>query len=113
MNDAYKEALRAIDARHHGIFDSPDPVALGPLTTVEADVTEIQRRYLVEYCGFTVGPRDPRVNTRYDGAFMVIEPHDNEELPTMDGSDGPWAIVGDDLSALIACAFSLWEDWGQ
>lgn len=51
--------------------------------------------------GYTVGARDERVNTLYPGRYMVIESHDESELPTRDGSNGPWAIVGDDLNELI------------
>lgn len=57
--------------------------------------------------GFTVGARDPRINTNYPGAFMVVEAHDESELPTEDGSNGPWAIVGDDLQALIDEAYEV------
>jgi len=55
--------------------------------------------------GFTVGDRDPRINRAFVGAFMVAEAHDESELPTDDGSDGPWAIVGDNLEALIIQAY--------
>lgn len=58
--------------------------------------------------GFTVGPRDPRLNTDFAGAFMVVEAHDDTELPTRDGANGPWCIVGDDLTALVAEAHTLW-----
>lgn len=51
--------------------------------------------------GWTVGARDPRINTDHAGAFMCVEPHEDSELPTRDGANGPWAIVGDDLEALI------------
>lgn len=51
--------------------------------------------------GFTVGPRDPRLNRKYPGAYMVVEEHEESELPTDDGSNGPWCVVGDDLPALV------------
>ena len=55
--------------------------------------------------GFTVGARDPRANRAFKGSHMVIEAHDDDELPTNDGRDGPWCIVGDNLNALIDEAF--------
>lgn len=60
--------------------------------------------------GFIVGKRDTRVNRNYPGSFMVIEDHEDSELPTDDGSNGPWAIVGDDLSSLIRQAYDIWKD---
>ncbi len=57
--------------------------------------------------GFTAGRRDPRVNTAFQGAFMVIEPFDESQLPTEDASNGPWAVVGDDLAALINDAYNF------
>jgi len=41
---------------------------------------------------------------------MVVESHDESELPTDDGANGPWCIVGDDLDALIAVAYDVWYD---
>jgi hypothetical protein len=55
--------------------------------------------------GFVIGDREPRLNTNYPGKFMVVEPYEECELPTEDGSDGPWCIVGDDLDVLIADAY--------
>lgn len=63
----------------------------------------------LEKMGFTVGKRDARLNTDFGGAFMVVEAHDESELPTRDGRNGPWCIVGDDLDALINEAFDSWE----
>lgn len=68
---------------------------------------------MLQLYGFTIGKRDPRLNTRYPGAFMVVEIADmNDEaevssynLPTEDGRDGPWCVVGDDQSDLIRRAF--------
>lgn len=51
--------------------------------------------------GWTVGDRDPRLNTDYVGKFMAVESYDESELPTRDGMNGPWCIVGDDLPALV------------
>jgi hypothetical protein len=57
--------------------------------------------------GFVVGHRDPRINADHDGFFMVAESYDQKELPTQDGSTGPWAIVGNDLTALVDEAYAL------
>lgn len=65
---------------------------------------ETMRRKLEEN-GFTIGKRDPRLNTDYAGRYMVVEEHDEYELPTRDGSNGPWCIVGDDLDELIREAY--------
>src|SRR5271156_50463 len=59
-----------------------------------------QRKAKLESYGFTCGPRDPRLNRAFKGKFMVVENHDESELPTDSGADGPWCIVGDDLPAL-------------
>lgn len=60
--------------------------------------------------GYIVGARDPRLNTNYAGAFMVVEEgYTDDELPTKDGSNGPWCIVGDDLAALVDTAYDLWR----
>lgn len=41
---------------------------------------------------------------------MVAEGYEDSELPTDDGSNGPWCIVGDDLNSLIAEAFDFAAD---
>jgi len=36
------------------------------------------------------------------------------ELPTEDGSNGPWCVVGDDMDALIKTAFDIfWDDYEE
>ena len=60
--------------------------------------------------GFTCGARDARLNRRFPGKFMVVEYHEESELPTEDGRNGPWCIVGDDLEELIDEAFNVWGD---
>ena len=60
--------------------------------------------------GFIVGKRDPRLNTRFSGAFMVCESFEPAEVPTKDGSNGPWCIVGDDLTLLVEQAYGVWAD---
>lgn len=58
--------------------------------------------------GFICGERDPRINTDYPGTQMVVEAHDESELPTRNGANGPWAIVGDSLPELVAEAYEVW-----
>ncbi|TGT64058.1 MULTISPECIES: hypothetical protein [unclassified Mesorhizobium] len=57
--------------------------------------------------GWTVGDRDPRLNTDHAGAFMAVEPFDEGQLPTRDGANGPWCVVGDDLPALVDEAYAF------
>lgn len=65
---------------------------------------------MLEKYGFTIGDRDSRLNTDHAGEFMVVEANahdiDDYDLPTKDGSNGPWCIVGDDLDALVDEAHS-------
>lgn len=70
-------------------------------------MTTEQKRTYLETRGWTVGARDPRLNSDYPGAFMAVEPHEESELPTRDGRNGPWCVVGDDLPALIAEAYAF------
>lgn len=65
-------------------------------------------KLLAEY-GWIVGKRDPRLNTDYAGEFMVCEPFEECEVPTRDGSNGPWCVVGDDLEKLIVDASDVLE----
>jgi len=97
--------MNAIKARQDGVFDDPDLMSIGPLTTsIEQDVCQIKALYLVAR-GFTVGARDPRFNRNYPGRYMVIEEHEADEGPTDDGSNGPWCIVGDILETLVNTAW--------
>jgi hypothetical protein len=41
---------------------------------------------------------------------MVVEAHNESQLPTEDGSNGPWCIVGDNLDELIDTAYDVWAD---
>ncbi len=100
------DALRAIDARRNGVWDDPVLMEIGPLDTEQSDIQEIKTICLKAY-GFTVGPRDPRINTNYTGAFMVCEAHEENELPTQDGRNGPWCVVGDDLKTLVNQGFDF------
>lgn len=59
--------------------------------------------------GFVVGERDPRLNTNFAGAFMVAEAHEESELPTQDGRNGPWCVVGDDLPTLVEMGYAFLE----
>lgn len=57
--------------------------------------------------GFTVGPRDPRLNTRFPGSLMVVEAHDERDLPTEDGRNGPRCVVGDNLVELVDAGYDF------
>jgi len=109
MGPKINSALRAIEARRNGVYDDPDLQALGPLAATSDDVREIKRLCLLAY-GYEVGNRNPRVNTDFVGAYMVVESYDESELPTQDGRDGPWCIVGDDLDNLIDRGFDALND---
>lgn len=76
-------------------------------------MTTEQKRIALERAGFIVGQRDVRLNTDFAGRYMVAESYDEGELPTRDGSNGPWCIVGDDLDALIAEAYENATDFEQ
>lgn len=52
--------------------------------------------------GYTIGPRDPKLNTDHLGVFMIVEALEEwDGQPTENGANGPWCIVGDDLGAMI------------
>ena len=71
------------------------------------DTPTTQAEWLRDH-GWFVGDRDPRLNTKYPGKFMVTEnDFEDYELPTEDGSNGPWCIVGDNLDALTKEAFDV------
>ncbi|MBC8719260.1 Lar family restriction alleviation protein [Ochrobactrum sp. Marseille-Q0166] len=65
----------------------------------------IEKKAFLENRGWTVGKRNPQLNTDHPGKFMCVEPFDVSELPTKDGANGPWCVVGDDLNVLVAEAF--------
>jgi hypothetical protein len=57
-----------------------------------------------------IAPRDPALNTDHDGAFMVVEAgYTDHELPTKDGRNGPWCVVGNDIEELIEAGFQYAE----
>ena len=64
-------------------------------------MTQQEKIAFLRSYGFVVGDRELRLNTNYPGQFMVAESYDENELPTEDGRNGPWCIVGDDLEALV------------
>jgi len=78
------------------------------------DLTTRQKIAVLEAFDFTIGERDDRLNTDFDGNFMVVEAVDetiNEyDLPTRDGSNGPWCVVGDDLDSLVDTAYDYLAD---
>ena len=65
---------------------------------------EEMTQFLVSY-GWRIGQRDPRLNTNYPGQYMVVEAYEESDLPTEDGRDGPWCIVGDDLAMLVETGY--------
>ena len=102
-----EEAKQAIQARISGEFDNANLMAFGELLPdTAADILRIKEKCLRDY-GYFIGVRDPRVNSDYSGDFMVIESHDDSELPTKDGRNGPWAIVGNNLAALVEESYSV------
>ncbi len=106
MFPTIEQATNALRARRNGEWDNADLMQFGELSDYASDVRRIERLSLEAY-GYKIGPRDPRINSDYPGAFMVVESHEESELPTRDGSNGPWCIVGDDLPALLDEAFSV------
>lgn len=70
----------------------------------------MQRKKYLESLGFIIGKREPRLNTDYNGNFMVSQPYEESDLPTKDGSQGPWCIVGDDLESLIDEAYQTFKN---
>jgi hypothetical protein len=68
--------------------------------------TAEKKTFLVER-GWTVGERNPRLNTDYSGEFMCVEHFEESELPTRDGANGPWCVVGNDLDELINLAYDF------
>lgn len=79
--------------------------------TIRADKPKIDeaKAAALKSWGYTVGPRDARLNRNYEGLYMIVEAHDESELPTDDGANGPWCIVGNDLGKLVNEAYSVWK----
>lgn len=76
-----------------------DPALLGVISELKKLIgpfTDAMRNAL-NSCAFFVGPRDPHVNPEFPGRFMVWDKIHLEE---------GYAIVGDDLDALIVEAHS-------
>lgn len=63
------------------------------------------KQAVLEDMGFIVGRRDPRRNTAFRGAYMVAEPIDPAELPTVCAGH-EWCVVGDNLAELVETTFS-------
>lgn len=75
-----------------------------------SDTPQHVMREILQAYGFTIGERDPRLNTRFSGCRMVVEGsiaeiESDHELPTEDGRNGPWCVVGDDEDELVKSAF--------
>lgn len=100
-----EQALKAINARRKGVFDDANLLELGALSTVDADITRIKRATLESYA-FTIGARDPQINSDFPGKFMVVEGL-AEQLPCKNAAEGngDWALVGDNLDWLINESF--------
>lgn len=64
-------------------------------------MTRDEKTAFLQSYGFEVGDRNSQLNRNYSGKFMVSEPYETSELPTEDGANGPWCIVGNDLDTLI------------
>lgn len=109
------DALAALKALEQGVWDDPALMSIGPIHPNNAVNRETIHRMFLAACGFTVGTRDPRVNTDYPGQYMAIEDYAGAELPCANGGEsGSWAIVGDDERKLIADAFEYAIDvYGQ
>jgi hypothetical protein len=75
--------------------------------TEMTEMTNEEKKAFLERRGWTVGARDPRLNTDYPGEFMAVEPHEESELPTRDGANGPWCVVGNDLPVLVDEAYAF------
>lgn len=63
------------------------------------------RAHALQKEGYYIGPRDPKRNTVFKGAWMVCANPDFDNA-TLDGSVGGYCIVGDDLDDLIDTAFN-------
>lgn len=63
--------------------------------------------------GFICGPRDMQVAPGSTGRWMIMEDLDSKEFPPRKGKKKPWAIVGDDYSALINEAYNLFIGPGR
>lgn len=59
--------------------------------------------------GFVIGDRDPKINTNFSGNYMVSEQYGPDEVPTKDGRNGPWCVVGNDLKILIDAAYGAFK----
>lgn len=68
-----------------------------------------EAKRVLESYGFTIGKRDPNLNSAFDGKFMVAEEY-KAGTKTRDAANGPWCIVGNDLEYLIEQAARFWCD---
>lgn len=104
------------DAGTFSVLLSPPTAGNGPdymvaetfPTEIEAEAFRAKLVALLDW-DFKIGKRDARINTDHPGEFMVAESHEESELPTKDGSSGPWCIVGDDFAALVNEAYKVWS----
>lgn len=69
-----------------------------------------KRAWLVS-AGFTIGDRDPTINSSFEGRYMVVE--DASRGPSECASGMGWRVVGDNLDELIDAAFdAMYPDEG-
>jgi|HubBroStandDraft_2_1064218.scaffolds.fasta_scaffold168171_3 hypothetical protein len=57
--------------------------------------------------GFTIGKRNPLINTAFQGRYMVAVLESWDGRPTEDARPLPFATVGADLGELIDSAYSF------
>lgn len=67
-------------------------------------IAEMTKRLIAR--GFIVGPRDPRRNRGFIGAFMVAQPLAEHLLPTDTATSDVWCVVGDSLAPLVMQTFA-------
>ena len=64
---------------------------------------------VLESYGFKIGDRDPKMNTAFEGRYMVAEAYEAGHTQE-DGSGGVWCVVGHDLDELVETAAGFWTD---
>lgn len=57
--------------------------------------------------GFYAGPRDPKRNTAFEGAFMVCEIETLDAPESRDAENTGYCVVGDNLAELVQEALAV------
>lgn len=98
------------DAFLHGNFDRGDLAIIRAALAIYYMPPDIQAKLAaLRGAGFSVGPRNPKLNTDYAGLSMVVQfPDEWDGEPTKDGANGPWCIVSNDLTSLVVEAYDVW-----